>query len=177
MDCAGVLALFFCEALLHLLFAEKMMTMRDHASLAFLDLEVGDSFDLGYHVMDRGEIIEFASKYDPQPFHLDDEAARRHPFFTGLSASGWHSMLILQRKIGEYWEGSQVRGLAGAGVDDLRWHVPVYPNDRLDFRMTIEEIRVSQSKPDRGIIKIRAIATRDGEMVTTFAISGLFAVP
>lgn len=152
------------------------MTAKEHASLTFHDIAQGDVFDLGHHVMRRAEIIEFAAKYDPQPFHLSDEAARLNPLFTGLSASGWHSMLVLQRKIGEYWEGTQVRGLAGAGVDELRWHVPVYPDDRLDCSMSIDEIRVSRSKPHLGFMKVRAVAARNGTPVTTFLIGGMFAV-
>lgn len=149
--------------------------MSDYSNLSFADLKVGDCFALGEHRMGRDEIIAFASKYDPQPFHLDDEAARRNPLFKGLSASGWHSMLIVQRMMGLFWESTQLRALAGIGVTDLRWHAPVYPDDRLIVDMTIDEVRRSRSRPDQGIITTRGVARRDGAPVTSFLISGMFA--
>lgn len=149
--------------------------MSDYRNLSFGDLKVGDRFPLGEYRMRRDEIIEFASKYDPQPFHLDDEAARRNPLFSGLSASGWHSMLIVQRMIGLFWEGTQVRGLAGIGVNELRWRAPVYPDDVLVAEIVVEEARRSRSRPEQGVVTTRAIARRDGEVVMSFVISGMFA--
>lgn len=153
------------------------MSHPDLSLLRFQDLKIGDHFDLGEYVMKREAMIEFASKYDPQPFHLNDEAAQEHPLFERMSASGWQSVLVLQQMIASFWKHTKIRGLAGAGVDEIKWMAPTYAGDNLHCGMTIEMIRVSTSKPDRGLMTMRATVHKaDGKLTTVLKITGVFAV-
>ena len=103
--------------------------------------------------MTAGEIIAFARQYDPQPFHLDPEAARASAFGR-LVASGWHTAAITMRLfITSEFEPPD--GWAGAGVDELQWTRPVVPGDVLHLRITLSDLRVSRSKPDRGLVTFR----------------------
>ena len=145
--------------------------------LRFRGLAAGQRYELGEIVMRREEIVHFAAAYDPQPIHLDDEAARANPLFKGLSASGWHSTLLLQLRISAFWKASALRGLAGAGVHDLRWHHPIYPGDRFDAHMVLESVRVSRTKPDRAIIAMNAaLCDAKGRPATSMILTGIFAV-
>lgn len=97
------------------------------------------------------EIVAFARKFDPQPFHLDEEAAKAS-LFGGLAASGWHTASLMMRMLVEnvLWPESS---LGSPGVDELRWLRPVRPGDRLSLRMTTLETTRSRSKPDRGVVR------------------------
>lgn len=150
---------------------------RGISELRFQDIRTGDRFDIDEQVMTREAMIAFASAYDPQPFHLDDRAAEASPVFERLSASGWHSALILQRLNSDFWARTKVHGLAGAGVDEIRWIMPVYVGDVLRCEMTVQMIRASASKPDRGIMTMRATAHKaNGVVVTSLVITGVFAI-
>jgi acyl dehydratase len=118
------------------------------------DFKVGESSDLGAHSMTEAEILAFARKYDPQPFHTDPEAARRS-IFGGLIASGWHTASLAMRLVVDHYV-SRVASLASPGVDELRWPTPVRPGDSLRLRTTILETRRSRTKPDRGLVRTRA---------------------
>src|SRR4051812_38339091 len=113
----------------------------------FEDLEIGAETDFGTYHVTRDEVLEFARKYDPQPFHLSDEAAAR-THFGRLSASGWHTaamtMAVIARKVGE----ENQAGLGSPGIDELRWLKPVYPGDTLHVRGTILDKRESRSRPE-----------------------------
>lgn len=145
--------------------------------LRFQDLQVGDAFDLGERVLSRAEVIEFASKYDPQPFHLSDEGAKGHPVFERMSASGWHSALILQERLGRFWSATRVQGLAGAGIDEIRWVTPVYPDELLRMAMTLDAVVVSASRPHLGRITMcSTVRKQDGSLATRVRMTGVFAV-
>ncbi len=117
------------------------------------DLTVGDIFRTNGVTLTEAEIIDFAWRYDPQPFHLDVSAAEQSPY-GGLIASGFQSLAICFRlfiQSGIFMESS----LGGPGIDELRWHAPVRPNDTLYCEVEVLEVRPSSSKPDRGIARLR----------------------
>jgi acyl dehydratase len=128
------------------------------------DLTVGRRFTTGSIAVDAEAIRAFAAQYDPQPFHLD-EAAARGSLFGRLVASGWHTMALTMRMLVE--GGLQPAwGLIGLGADELRWPRPVEPGDVLQVEWEVIETRPSSSKPDRGIARLR-VTTRNqrGEVV------------
>ena len=146
------------------------------ADLTFDQLRAGDRFPLGQQRMTREAIIAFASEYDPQPFHLDDAAAAASPIFERLSASGWHSALIMNMMIDRFWKGTAVRGLAGGGVDEIRWIEPVYPDDVLTGTVEVVSVRPSASRPERGIMTMRTtLHNQHQRPVATMVITGVFA--
>jgi acyl dehydratase len=103
--------------------------------------------------VDEAELIEFARRYDPQPFHIDADAAAKGAF-GGLIASGWHTGSLMMRLLVEHYL-SPVSGLGSPGLDEVRWLAPVRPGDTLSARVTILETRRSQSKPDRGLVRAK----------------------
>jgi acyl dehydratase len=120
----------------------------------FEDYKAGAAYEYGYATVAEDEIIAFARRFDPQPFHADAQLAAAGPF-GGLIASGWHTAGILMRLFADHYL-SRVASLGSPGVDELRWPVPVRPGDRLWLRTTIIETRRSRSKPDRGLVHTRA---------------------
>jgi acyl dehydratase len=114
--------------------------------------------------VEKDEIIAFAKQFDPQPFHLDEEAARKS-IFGRLVASGWHTAALTMRLIA----GSEYRaatGTIGLGFEGLRWPIPVHPGDELRIENEVLEMRTSKSRPDRGLLKIRTRTfNQDGEVV------------
>ncbi|MDR3421695.1 MAG: MaoC family dehydratase [Xanthobacteraceae bacterium] len=114
--------------------------------------------------VEKDEIIAFARQFDPQPFHLDEEAARKS-IFGRLVASGWHTAALTMRLIA----GSEYRaatGTIGLGFDGMRWPVPVLPGDELRIESDVLEMRPSKSRPDRGLMKIRTRTfNQNGEVV------------
>lgn len=119
----------------------------------FEDYAVGGVYELGEFTLTEAEIIAFASRYDPQPFHLDRAAAER-THFGGIVASGWHTASAMMRLVVDRFL-SQVAGMGSPGVDEIRWLVPVRPDERLQVRVTVEQARRSVSKPDRGLLHTR----------------------
>ena len=136
------------------------------------DLHVGDRFGSGtFEVTEKG-IVDFAQDFDPQPFHLDLDAATRS-VFRGLAASGWHTA-AMSMKLFVTGDLHLAGGSIGLGVDALEWPRPVRPGDTLRLETEIVEVRPSRSKPDRGIIRIRNVTTnQNGEVVQTFLASVL----
>jgi len=131
------------------------------------DLRVGDRFRSDTIVVTQETIFEFARHFDPQPFHLEVEAAEKS-IFGELTASGWHTAAMSMRLFvtGEF---KPVGGSIGLAVDELRWPQPVRPGDVLQVETEILDVRKSRSKPDRGIIRIRNVTTNQrGEIVQTF---------
>ena len=116
----------------------------------FEDYVAGSVYEFGTVKVEENEIIEFARRYDPQPFHTDPVAARATQF-GGIIASGWHTAGMAMKLLVENYipRGSS---LGSPGVDELRWHSPVRPGDILSVRVTIVETKPSQSKPDRGLL-------------------------
>ncbi len=122
--------------------------------LWFEDIAIGDSFDFGPLTITREETVAFAAEYDPQPFHLSDEAAAKTHFGT-ISASGWHTTALFMKMfvaaIQEH-PGRQAASLGAMGVDELRWLRPVRPGDTLRGTSEVIEKKASQSRPEMGIV-------------------------
>ena len=134
----------------------------------FEDLTVGDEVTYGTYEVTREEVIEFARKYDPQPFHLsDEEAAKTH--FGRIAASGWHTAAMAMACIARYVVAHGHQGLGAPGVDELRWKKPVYPGDTLTVTGKIVETTPSRSKPEIGSFRTAtAITNQHGETVMSF---------
>lgn len=128
----------------------------------FEDLEVGSETYFGSCAVTREEVLEFARKYDPQPFHLsDEEAAKTH--FGRLSASGWHTCAMTMGVIARAVVRQKQAGLGSPGIDELRWLKPVYPGDTLHVRGTIVEKTPSRSKPEIGSFRTRTTVTNQDD--------------
>jgi acyl dehydratase len=128
------------------------------------DFAAGQTFGSGRLRVDADQIKAFAAEFDPQPFHLDDEAARK-TMFGGLAASGWHTAALTMRLLVE-GEMKPAGGLVGAGFDEFRWLRPVRPGDELRIESEILEVRPSKSRPDQGLIKARTTTlNQNGEPV------------
>jgi acyl dehydratase len=129
------------------------------------------------YTVTREEVIEFATKYDPQPFHLDDEAAAG-TFFGRLSASGWHTGAMVMRLMVDTWKDSEpTAGLGSPGLDALRWVKPVYPGDEIHVEMELIEKRRSKSRPEMGVTKTRqTVFNQHGEVVMTMISNGFIRV-
>ncbi|MBZ6377229.1 acyl dehydratase [Pacificimonas flava] len=115
------------------------------------DMVVGTKASFGSYEVTREEVIDFASKYDPQPFHLDDEAAAQ-THFGRISASGWHTCAMTMRMMVENLKDQKHAGLGSPGVDGIRWLKPVYPGDTLRVETVLQDIRPSRSRPEMGSI-------------------------
>ena len=127
-------------------------TFRPPAEDRYFEDYVPDSvYEFGSIVMETKEMVDFATRYDPQLFHTDPEAARKSPF-GGLIASGWHTCAVSMRLLVDHYL-SHVASLGSLGDDELRFLKPVRPGDELSIRVTDLETRRSESKPDRGIVR------------------------
>lgn len=134
----------------------------------FEDLVVGSETGYGTYDVTREEVLEFAHKYDPQPFHLsDEEAAKTH--FGRIAASGWHTAAMTMAVIARYVLDHDHAGLGSPGIDELRWKKPVYPGDTLTVSGKLIEKTPSRSKPEIGSIRTETmIANQHGETVMSF---------
>jgi acyl dehydratase len=134
----------------------------------FEDLAVGAETYMGSYEVTREEVIDFARKFDPQPFHLSDEAAAK-THFGRLAASGWHTCAMTMAVIARHVVETEQAGLGSPGVDELRWLRPVYPGDTLHVRSKIVETRPSRSKPEIGSFRSDCTVTnQDDQPVLTF---------
>jgi acyl dehydratase len=141
-------------------------------SLFFEDFQLGDVRETGSVTVTQEAIIAFAREFDPQPFHVDEDAARRSPF-GGIIASGWHSAALCMRMIVSML-GPDSGSLGSPGVDELRWLKPVRPGDELWVRVEVLEAVPSRSKPDRGLVKLRyTMRNQNAEDVMTMVALGL----
>lgn len=129
----------------------------------FEDLEVGAETYYGSCEVTREEVLEFARRYDPQPFHLSDEAAAQ-THFGRIAASGWHSCAMTMGVIARHVVEAEQAGLGSPGVDELRWLKPVYPGDTLHVRGKIVETRPSRSKPEIGSVRTETIVTNQDDV-------------
>lgn len=137
------------------------------------DFTVGETTELGTVDVTREEIVEFAQRYDPQPFHVDDAAADDGPY-GGLIASGWHTASLFM--------GLFVRtilldaaSMGSPGVEELRWTAPVRPGDRLTGRVTVTASEPSSKRPDRGtVFTTSEVLNQDGAVVMTMKARGFF---
>jgi acyl dehydratase len=139
----------------------------------FEDFQPGEVIETGSYTVPREEIIAFAQQFDPQPFHIDEEAARRS-IFGGIIASGWHTASITHRLVVEGLLRTSA-SMGSPGLDELRWLLPVRPGDALSVRIEVLSTTPSRSKPDRGAIKFRfEVRNQKGEVVMTEVATALF---
>ena len=139
----------------------------------FEDFRVGQVIELGSCTVSKDEIIAFARKFDPQPFHIDEAAAERS-IYGGLIASGWHTGSLFMRLL---YDGllSHAASMGSPGQDELRWIKPVRPGDTLSARGLVEELIPSRSKPDRGLIRTTyEVFNQDGDKVMMVRGLGMF---
>jgi len=137
------------------------------------DFETGEVIDLGEYEVTREEILEFARKYDPQPFHTDEESAG-DSIYGGLIASGWHTCAMMMRLLCDAVL-LEAESMGSPGVEKIRWLKPVRPGDTLRGRMTVVETRPSRSKPDRGLIRSHwAVLNQEDELVMTMEGMGMY---
>ena len=137
-------------------------------TIHFEDLEIGAETYFGSVDVTREEVIEFARKYDPQPFHLSDEAAAK-THFGRLAASGWHTCAMVMGVIARHVTDARQAGLGSPGIDELRWLKPVYPGDTLHIRGKILEKTPSRSKPEIGSFRTQTTVTNQDDVpVLTF---------
>lgn len=137
------------------------------------DMNVGDHAAFGSYPVTREAVIDFASKFDPQAFHLDDAAAAQ-THFGRLSASGWHTCAMTMRMMVENLTVGGHAGLGSPGVDQIRWLKPVYPGDTLRVETTVTEVRPSRSKPDIGSVHSDiTVFNQNDEPVMTMKSIGL----
>jgi acyl dehydratase len=137
------------------------------------DFKVGDTSWLGEKVVDKEETIAFATAYDPQPFHID-EAAAKESFFGGLIASGWHTCaMVMRMMVDSYLRDSA--SLGSPGVENVRWLKPVRPGDTIRAQRRVLETRASQTKPRIGIVKHRwEVFNQHDELVMSMEGYGMF---
>jgi acyl dehydratase len=136
------------------------------------DASAGDILELGSRTVSEAEILAFARDFDPQPFHIDPEAAARS-IFGGIIASGWHTCALTMRLMVDNFL-CRVASLGSPGVEQIRWLRPVRPGDTLTARIVVLDVRASQSKPDRGAVRMRTEVTNQaGELVMTMESTGL----
>jgi acyl dehydratase len=138
------------------------------------DFTVGQIFESARLRVDREAIIAFARQFDPQPYHLDEEAAR-NSVFGGLAASGWHTAALTMRLLVES-DFRPAGGILGVGFDELSWPRPVRPGDELQTRSEVLDVRPSKSRPDRGLVRVRTTTfNQNGDAVQIY--TGNLLVP
>ncbi|MCO4890501.1 putative dehydratase, MaoC-like domain [Cupriavidus taiwanensis] len=141
--------------------------------LYFEDFEVGSRRELGSYLVTEEEILSFARQYDPQPFHIDKEAATSS-IYGGLISSGWMTCSIMMRLLVLSTTGKSA-SMGSPGVDEIRWLKPVYAGDTLTVVLNVLDSRPSQSKPDRGVVHTQWEATNQrGELVCTVKGMGMY---
>lgn len=142
-------------------------------TLYWEDFEVGATVEMGSHTFTQTEIIEFARQFDPQPFHVDPQAAAKSTF-GGLIASGWHTCAICMRLNCETYINRSV-SLGSPGLDSIRWLKPVRPGDTITYRRTVLESRASKSRAHVGLLRSRTEALNQaGELVMSMEGWGMF---
>ena len=137
------------------------------------DFKVGEVEQIGGKRVDQDEIIDFARQYDPQPFHVD-EAAAKQSMYGGLIASGWHTCAMVMRMMCDAYM-LQSASVGSPGIDNLKWLKPVRPGDTIRARRTTLETRASKSRPDIGIVNnLWEVFNQDGEVVMSMQGYGMF---
>ena len=150
--------------------------MGEEGLVYFEDLEVGSKAAFGRYEVTREEVIQFASAYDPQPFHLSDEAAAQ-THFGRISASGWHTCAMTMRMLVDNITERKQAGLGSPGLDELRWLKPVYPGDVLRVESELLSKKQSQSRPEMGSFQSEVrVYNQDHVLVMTMKSIGLIRV-
>jgi acyl dehydratase len=137
----------------------------------FEDFAVGQTFGSGRVRVEAERIKSFAAEFDPQPFHLDEQAAR-DTVFGGLAASGWHTAALTMRLLVES-DLKPSGGIVGAGADEFRWPRPVRPGDELQLRSEVLEVRPSKSRPEQGLIKVRTTTLNQADEAVQILVANL----
>lgn len=135
------------------------------------DFAAGQTFGSGRLRVDKERIKSFAAEFDPQPFHLDEEAAR-NSVFQGLAASGWQTAALTMRLLVES-DFKPAGGIIGAGFDEFRWPRPVRPGDELHLEIEVLEARPSKSRPDQGLIKVRTTTLNQNDEAVQVNVGNL----
>ena len=135
------------------------------------DFAVGQTYGSGRLHIDKERIKTFAAEFDPQPFHLDEEAAR-NTIFGSLAASGWHTAALTMRLLVES-ELKPAGGIVGAGFDEFRWPRPVRPGDELRVESEVLEVRPSKSRPEQGVIKVKTTTLNQNNEAVQISIGNL----
>ena len=139
----------------------------------FEDITVATKSAFGSYTVTREEVVAFAERYDPQAFHLSDEAAAE-THFGRLSASGWHTCAMTMSMLVGHLKASEQAGLGSPGLDELRWLKPVYPGDTLRCETEVLDKRASNSRPEMGSFRSRmTVFNQDDVAVLTFISIGL----
>ena len=147
--------------------------MNTHDIHYFDDIAVGSKVDLGSKSISAEDIVRFAREFDPQPFHIDAEAAQQS-IFGGLVASGWHTCSITMRLLVDGLLANS-SSLGSPGIEQIRWTQPVRPGDTLHAVLTVLEVRLSQSKPDRCTVKMHIdLYNQHDEQVMWMEMQGMF---
>jgi acyl dehydratase len=137
----------------------------------FEDYAPGQTFGSGRLGLDKQMITAFASEFDPQPFHLDEQAAGRS-IFQGLAASGWHTAALTMRLLVES-EFTPAGGIVGIGFDELRWPHPVRPGDVLHLQIEVMEVRASKSRPHQGLVKVKTVTLNQSDEPVQISVANL----
>ncbi|MGY8525034.1 MaoC family dehydratase [Paracidovorax citrulli] len=142
-------------------------------TLYFEDFTVGSRRELGSKQITEEEIVAFARQYDPQPFHIDKEAAKQS-IYGGLISSGWMTCSVMMRMLVDNMT-SRAASMGSPGVDEIRWLKPVYAGDTLTVTLVVLDARPSNSKPDRGVVHTQWEAVNQrGELVCTVKGMGMY---
>ena len=157
--------------------ARLPLTFFGQISVAFKyyweDFKVGEVHQIGEKRVDKDEIIAFAKQFDPQPFHVD-EAAAKASMYGGLIASGWHTVALVMRMMCDSYMLDSA-SLGSPGIDNLKWLKPVRPGDTIRAQRTTLEVRASASRPEMGLVKTRwEVFNQDAEQVMTMEGYGMF---
>ena len=143
------------------------------SKLYWEDFAPGSVTEYGPRLVTREEIIAFAAEFDPQPMHLDEDAARA-TMLGGLAASGWHSCCLVMRMMADGFVLNS-SSMGAPGIDEVRWLRPVRPGDRLTLRVRVLESRASKSRPDMGLTRFAfALLNQTGAEVMTIGNSMMF---
>lgn len=142
------------------------------ALLYFDNFDIGSTFRAGPVEMTAEEIVAFASRFDPQPFHTDEVAAE-HTFFKGLAASGWHTAAVTMQMLVQALPVAD--GLIGAGLDELRWPQPTRPGDVLRVVCEVLERREMKSRPGLGLVKIRCTTLNQRDEAVQVSVTNILA--
>jgi acyl dehydratase len=137
------------------------------------DFTPGEVIEIPGRTITEEEIVRFATEFDPQPFHIDKEAAESH-MFGGLIASGWHTAAIMMRALVDGYI-SKAASLGSPGIDELRWVKPVRPGDTLKVKVYVDEVTPSKSKPHMGVLKSHTeVLNQHDEVVMTLKGMGMY---
>lgn len=146
----------------------------ERVRLWFEDMPVGRRFTSGKHRVEREEVIAFAARYDPQPYHLDDAAAAANPIFGRLSASGLHTMAMASRLVHDLFVRDGIHPVAGGGLDEWRLILPVFPDDVLRVEPEVVEAHPLATRPGLGLIKFRTTVLNQNSATVMAYVGILF---